>query len=126
MTIRGGLPLSVCHSKSLPGLRCQIATSSASFTNRGSHVLCHWPTAYLPGIQVNDDRQIQPAFPGMDVGDVADIDLIGMCYRELASQVVWGNGQVMPGVRRRFDNLFVVQVKPAVFIYRPSDKRLTR
>lgn len=50
------------------------------------------------GAQVFDNGEIQPAFPGGDVGDVAHPGLVGAAESELALEQVWRDGTVVAGV----------------------------
>ena len=50
------------------------------------------------GAQVFDNGQVQPAFPGRDVGYVAHPGLVGAGKGELALQQVWRDGAVVAGV----------------------------
>jgi hypothetical protein len=46
------------------------------------------PADHTPREEVDDDRQIQPALVGLDVGDVGHPDLVGRIDFELAVQGV--------------------------------------
>ena len=50
------------------------------------------------GAQVFDNGEIQPAFPGGDVGDVAHPGLVRAAESELALEQVWRDGAVVAGV----------------------------
>ena len=50
------------------------------------------------GTQVLDDVQVEPAFPGGDVGDIAHPGLIWLFKTELSLQKVGCNGVAMPRV----------------------------
>ena len=50
------------------------------------------------GTQVLDDGQVEPAFPGRDVGDIAHPGLIWLFKTELSLQKVGCNGVAMPRV----------------------------
>jgi hypothetical protein len=51
------------------------------------------PTDDAPGEQIEDDRQVQPAFAGVDVGDIGGPARIGRFDRKLPIQKVLGNRQ---------------------------------
>ncbi|MDF2464855.1 MAG: hypothetical protein K0Q43_3090, partial [Ramlibacter sp.] len=61
----------------------------------GLHVRPHAPAHHLAAEQVNDRRQVQPAFIGGDVGDVARPGLVRRRRREVARQQIRRNGQVV-------------------------------
>ena len=73
------------------------------------------PADVLPGEQINHHGQIQPAFPGMNRGDVTDINLIGLFHRQLTIQMVGRKRLIMFGIRRRLDFTFG--------FYRPNPPR---
>lgn len=47
--------------------------------------------AHAPGVQIDDHRQIQPAFPGSNIRNVAGPNLIESRGREVAVQDVLGH-----------------------------------
>ena len=49
----------------------------------------HAPTDDLPREYVQDNRQVQPAFVGADVGKICDPRLVGALDLELTNQSVW-------------------------------------
>lgn len=55
------------------------------------YVLGHWPAHDLPGIQVDDNRQVQPTLLGMDISDVANISLISVLYGKIPIQEIIRN-----------------------------------
>jgi len=62
--------------------------------------VAHRPADDAARVQVEDYRQVEPAFPGRNVRDVGHPDRIGRGRRELARQHVGRDGEGMPGVRR--------------------------
>lgn len=64
----------------------------------GSHMVAHRPTDDLAGRQVEDGREIQPALPGGDVGDVREPDPVRRRCREALRQQVRGDRQVVAAV----------------------------
>jgi len=62
--LRRGLAMNLCH---VPGRQDEL----------GIDVFIHGPTDDPAAEEVHDGGQIEPAFLGTDVGDVADPDLIG-------------------------------------------------
>jgi hypothetical protein len=61
----------------------------------------HGPADHLPGEQVNDDGQVQPAFMRADVGDVGHPALIWLADVELALQVVGRHHRRLAATRGR-------------------------
>jgi hypothetical protein len=49
----------------------------------GAHVLAHCPADDLPGEQVEDHGQVEPALAGRDLCDIRQPDLIGLLGREI-------------------------------------------
>lgn len=66
----------------------------------GRHAFAHGPADHPPGIQINDHRQIQPAFFRVQVGDIAHPFLIRSRCREVLLEQVVRNGERVPGVGR--------------------------
>jgi hypothetical protein len=60
----------------------------------------HRPADDAARAQVEDHRQVEPAFPGRNVRDVGHPHRIAGGRRELARQHVGRDGEGMPGVRR--------------------------
>lgn len=82
--------------------RCGMATEPCHFQcirhQAALHVRLHAPAHHLATEQVNDRGQIQPAFVGGDVGDIARPDLIGCSRSEVALQQIRRDGQIMLAV----------------------------
>src|ERR1051325_777393 len=47
-------------------------------------MISHRPADHLAAVRVQDDRQVQPALPGADIGDIGEPCLIGSGGGELA------------------------------------------
>src|SRR5271169_5842771 len=63
------------------GALCSNAMVRASVTNLGAHVIGQGPADDPAASQVDDRRQVGPALPGRDVGDVADIAPVHLLAR---------------------------------------------
>lgn len=50
------------------------------------------------GTQILDDGQVEPAFPGGNVGDIAHPGLIWLFKEEVSLHEIGGNGMTVPGV----------------------------
>lgn len=50
------------------------------------------------GTQILDDGQVEPAFPGGNVGDITHPGLIWLCKEEVSLQKIGCNGVAVPGV----------------------------
>ncbi len=61
------------------------------------------PAYDAPGVQVQDHRQIEPAFPGPDIADVSCPFLIGLIGSEIALQQVRCDVEGVITVRRRLE-----------------------
>ena len=81
---------------------CAFAPPSSGhlWTVAGSSIL-HGPTNNRPGKQVDDHCQVEPAFCGPNVSDVACINLNRFFWREVPIQQVWCDRQTMPRVGGR-------------------------
>jgi hypothetical protein len=66
-----------------------------------AHVGLERPSHDLATEQIQDDRQIQPALVGPEIGDVCRPDLIGFRRREVTLQQVRRDRQIVIRVRRR-------------------------
>ena len=62
----------------------------------GLHLGLHAPAHHLPAEQVDHGRQIQPAFVGGDVRDVAAPDSVRLGRIEVSGQQVLRNWQTVP------------------------------
>lgn len=80
-----GLPLPVGHGK---GFECKLSM----------HPLVHCPPDDLTGIQNHDDRQIQPALKGPNIGDIVWPDLIRGINVKVAVEHIGRNRERMPTV----------------------------
>jgi hypothetical protein len=63
------------------------------------HGIADSPADHAPGVQGQDDRQIEPALAGPDMADVASPFLIRSVGSEVAVQRVWDNVEGMIAVR---------------------------
>ena len=57
----------------------------------GARIIFHAPANDLPGEQVQDNRQIQPAFVGADICEIRDPRLVLALNLELTIQRVWSD-----------------------------------
>src|SRR5215471_8426500 len=73
---RCGLPLTDSHSQRLVYQLCP-------------HVVSHGPPHHGTRAQIQDDSEIQPAFACRKVGDIPDIDGIGVWHGKLPVELVW-------------------------------------
>ena len=64
----------------------------------GVNVLLHGPADDPTAIEVHDASQVETAFVGMDVGDVADPDLVGGTGGGQLGQAIGSNGLVVIAV----------------------------
>ena len=64
----------------------------------GVNVLLHGPADDPTAIEVHNASQVEPAFVGMDVGDVADPDLVEGSGRGQLGQAIGSNGLVVVAV----------------------------
>ena len=60
----------------------------------------------LTRIQINHQQQIQPAFLGWNIGNVANVNLIRLRNRKLGFEPVFCNRQLVVGVGSRFEFAF--------------------
>jgi hypothetical protein len=54
-------------------------------------MLGHWPAHDLPGIQVDDNGQVQPTLLGTELSDIANINLINLLYGKIPIQQIIRN-----------------------------------
>ena len=64
----------------------------------GVDVLAHGPAGQAPAVKVQDAGQVEPAFLGVDVGDVAEPDLVGGARSGQFGQAIGSNGLVVVAV----------------------------
>ena len=64
----------------------------------GVDVFAHGPARQAPAVKVQNAGQIEPAFLGVDVSDVAEPDLVGGARSGQFGQAVRSNGLVMVAV----------------------------
>jgi hypothetical protein len=64
----------------------------------GTHVIAHGPADHLPGEQIEDHGQVEPAFAGRDISDVGQPDLIRPVGDKVLIQQVFCNRQGMLAV----------------------------
>src|SRR2546423_11982866 len=64
----------------------------------GVDVLVHGPADDPTAIEVHDASQVEPAFLSMDVGDVAEPDLVGRTGSGQLGQAIGSNGLVVVAV----------------------------
>ena len=64
------------------------------------HPITDSPADNAPGMQVQDNGQIQPTFSGPDIADVASPFLVWCVCGEVTIQQVWGNIELVIAVCR--------------------------
>src|SRR5438270_11495279 len=57
-----------------PGRRCSMAEGVAD--QLGPHMIRHGPAHHPSGAEIDDRRQVQPAFPRADIRDVPAVDRV--------------------------------------------------
>ena len=67
------------------------------------HAVADRPADDAPGMQVQDDGEIQPPLPGPDIADIARPFLVGPICREVTIQQVRRDVERVVAVRRRFE-----------------------
>src|SRR6266498_2660710 len=73
----------------LAGLQCHL---QRSFHQGGIHVCGHRPANDLAGKQIQNDRQIQPALCGVNIGEITDPFAVGhRCRKVLVQTIGCGN-----------------------------------
>ncbi len=82
------------------GFRCQRAMFRAWSTSVGPQVRLHRPADDSAAPGIDDDRQVQEAAPGRNVGDVSHPQLIGPIRREVPVHQVRGRARVLVPLRR--------------------------
>lgn len=82
------------------GLSPPIGHGQGSLRELNSHVVLHGPAQDLPGKQVHDHGQIQPALQGPDIGDVRRPDPVGFWGFKATIQQIGGHGKGMAAVCR--------------------------
>ena len=91
------------------GLQCKVC----------GHAGLGGPTDDATREQVDDDAEIQPAFVGLDIGDVGDPDLIGLRGAELLLQLVLSHDGRFAAIAAR--SALVAQLRSD-----PGQRRQTR
>jgi hypothetical protein len=66
----------------------------------GAHVVSHRPADDLAAIAIHHRREVQPAFPGADVGDVRAPQPVHSGRVEVARDKVWGGPDALHTDRR--------------------------
>ena len=67
------------------------------------HLVADRTTYHPAGMQIKYDRQINPALPRPDIGDVAGPFLIGLARREILLQEIWRDVECVVAVCSRFE-----------------------
>ena len=102
------------YVKDLPGLLARMTLEPWPMLYVDHKVACrvrpHRPTHRLTPEQVNSYGQVEPVFPGVDAGRVADPDVVQRGYVELTIKQVRRDRQVMVVFRSDLEALLAVGV----------------
>ena len=60
--------------------------------------MTHRPADNPPGVEVHDDRQVEPAFPRADIGDIRNPTLMGGGGLKILIQEILGTRLGSPGL----------------------------